>query len=973
MSEHFSHAQIAAKAAFSKPDRKQVHACRRSFNQLGFAYQMAFVRLMGRFPEQDPLERLPEILDFVAMEFELESQELNAYAARQATLSQHAGRLVKYLRLKRFRTRQENQLCQFLQEETQRVELTSALVAKAQEWLQQRRILLPAETELKRLVAQEREKARQAIYQRILAQLPADVIATLEQLLQVKEERLSPLRKLKEPPGQASPKALKEMADKLETLTQTGILTLDLSWLNHNFQRELAHRGRQSNIYRLRELIPEHRYPVLVCLLWEIYRETLDQLADMQDKLLTKRYAKAKQERDDGIKSRRRLIQQMMETLLEYSLILLDEKIEDAEVRARCFQKLPRKELQGKIQALQDWISRSEGQVFPFLVKKQAALRSFFPTLMTHLPLEAGPTGKPEVLEAAHLVKDLKLENKRKVPDDAPIDFLPRNLRNFVQQGGTIQKSAYEWAVMTVVRDELKRGNLQIRHSQRHCAISTFFMPTPDWEGDRREGFFQKAGLPVSGDQAAQYLETLLNRSFEAFLTGLPNNTFVQIEKSGWSLSRDVAEATPPETDQALNELHAWLGQHIPSIKLPQLLIDIDNELHFTRHLVSPQRAASDPAGEVCNVIATVIAYGCNIGPTTMAKVTSGISYHDLKRIADWNLTEEALRLALAEVVNAIKGLDTAQIWGQGTTSSSDGQRFAFPRKVLQRTYSPRFGDFALEFYTFVADNYAPFYSMPIECTMRDAGVVLDGLLYHQSDLEIEEHYTDTHGYTELNFAALAMYGRRFYPRIRGLEHQWIYRITKDRDYGPLAPLVDKARHTIQLETICRHWDQMGHFYASLEQGHATASTALRRLIAFGPQNDFYRANRELGRIYKTQFILKYLSDPQLRQRIQRGLLKGEQLHGLARDVCYGKQGKIQSRELHQQVNTASCLTLILACIVYRQAREIQRIVSEAPPELSNFRLDLLEHISPIAWNSVILYGDYVLDRSLVKPHPMQA
>ena len=39
------------------------------------------------------------------------------------------------------------------------------------------------------------------------------------------------------------------------------------------------------------------------------------------------------------------------------------------------------------------------------------------------------------------------------------------------------------------------------------------------------------------------------------------------------------------------------------------------------------------------------------------------------------------------------------------------------PQKVLQRTYSTRFNDFALEFYSFVADNYAPFYSRPIECT----------------------------------------------------------------------------------------------------------------------------------------------------------------------------------------------------------------------------------------------------------------
>lgn len=115
------------------------------------------------------------------------------------------------------------------------------------------------------------------------------------------------------------------------------------------------------------------------------------------------------------------------------------------------------------------------------------------------------------------------------------------------------------------------------------------------------------------------------------------------------------------------------------------------------------------------------------------------------------------LRAALAVVINAISQLDITQARGTGNTSSSDGQQFAFRRKVLQQTYTPKFRDFAIEFYSFVADNYAPFYSLPIECTDRDAPYVLDGLLYNESDLPLEEHYTDTHGYTEINFVAFAM------------------------------------------------------------------------------------------------------------------------------------------------------------------------------------------------------------------------
>jgi TnpA family transposase len=35
-----------------------------------------------------------------------------------------------------------------------------------------------------------------------------------------------------------------------------------------------------------------------------------------------------------------------------------------------------------------------------------------------------------------------------------------------------------------------------------------------------------------------------------------------------------------------------------------------------------------------------------------------------------------------------------------------------------------------------------------------------------------------------------------------------------------------------------------------------------------------------------------------LRSRIRRGLLKVEQLHALARDVFYGRRGRINAREL---------------------------------------------------------------------------
>ena len=115
--------------------------------------------------------------------------------------------------------------------------------------------------------------------------------------------------------------------------------------------------------------------------------------------------------------------------------------------------------------------------------------------------------------------------------------------------------------------------------------------------------------------------------------------------------------------------------------------------------------------------------------------------------------------------------------------------------------------------------------------------------------------------------------------------------------------MISRADQTIDTEQIAEHWDRMGQLYASLKTGHVTASVALKRLVGFSGKNRFYRANRDLGRIFKTEFILQYLSEPELRRRIRRGLLKVEQLHALARDVFYGRRGRINACELWEPLH----------------------------------------------------------------------
>ena len=1029
----FSRPLLAERARLSAEDRTRVLDHRRPHTRLGFAYQLAFLRLTGRLPRQKPLEIAPDLLHVVALQLgdsvggdpERASEELGRYAQRQPTISAHAEEIKAYLGYRAFEGADEQAaLRAHLETEVEHLEQTSALVAKAEDYLRREKVLLPAVSTLRRLAQHVRGAFRRRLYARLAGQLSEEHEARLDALLETpgeypSEDGASALQSLREPPGMASPRAFKAEAAKLERIDETGIEGVDLSWIRGSLRKALARRALRSDAHRLRELKAPHRYAALACFLQELRAETIDTLVEMHAKLMTGTYRRAKSELDDQLRAHRRQVLATLQSFRSMARLVLDEDVADEDLRASILEHTPAERLEAELAHAEEHLSGPKSDVFPFVTRRYSYLRRFAPTLLGTLDLKAEPTGdgrrdasgrpgaeglagaedlggsgtENDLIVATRILRRMNEEGRRKVPEDAPTSFLKKKDRPFVlAEGGDLDRAGYECAVLTAVRDEIKRGNLYVAGSRRYRRLGEFFMPDEQWESVRAD-FFARSGLPADSEAAVSHLKARLGGSYDRFLTSLPRNAYVDFDEGGrWHFGSDPAESLSAEDEQHLGRLTTWLEKRVRHVKLPDLLIEVDNDLRFMRPFL-PRGAPSGghPSGgrpseggggseargtdaqartpeAVCQAVAVVIAYGCNLGPVAMARLTKGVTYPQIKRIADWHLHEEALRAALAEVTDGIAGLDTARVWGEGTSSSSDGQRFIFPRKTVKRTYSHRLSDYALEFYSFIADNYAPFYSTPTECDERDAAYVLDGLLYHESDLDPEEHYTDTHGYTECNFAAFALLGRRFCPRIKGLKKQRIYRTEAAEAYGPLRGVLAGRDRQIHFDWIEAEWDRIAWLVASFAYGHATASVVMQRLVSFGTGNRLYRATRELGRIFKTEFVLEYLRAPELRRRVRRGLLKSEELHGLARSVFYGKLGRADWRDFRRQTSSASCLMLIMAAIIYWQIREIERVIGEADVrEVEGLRLDLLSHVSPIGWENVTLYGQYVLRPGLVR------
>src|SRR3954470_2758407 len=179
----FSRRQMVREASLTELDLVEVEKCRRGHNRLGFAYQVGFVRLFNRFPAQQPLETCDELLSFVAMQLNIDTIGIDGYAARQHTVSDHQARIREYLKLIVYGPGEANALEHFVFEESCRLEQTAPLLARAREFLKERRVLFPAESALLRLVGEQRKRAREHIVAQLAGDLSPGVVQALGGLL----------------------------------------------------------------------------------------------------------------------------------------------------------------------------------------------------------------------------------------------------------------------------------------------------------------------------------------------------------------------------------------------------------------------------------------------------------------------------------------------------------------------------------------------------------------------------------------------------------------------------------------------------------------------------------------------------------------------------------------------------------------------------------------------------------------------
>lgn len=296
------------------------------------------------------------------------------------------------------------------------------------------------------------------------------------------------------------------------------------------------------------------------------------------------------------------------------------------------------------------------------------------------------------------------------------------------------------------------------------------------------------------------------------FTRGLPMNPYIAIKEGALVVKRDPA-VEEPEGAERFRQL---VTRHMPKVRIEHLLDQVDAISGFSRHLQPIGREAKRSLDQHRVLMASLVAHGTNLGLFGMAASTEGISVHQLQEATRNCLSPETLHLANAELVNLLRSLHHSQYFGDGTRSSSDGKRFGVDASSLLASYYPRYFGYyerAVTVYTHQSDQFSVFHTQVISCLEREALHVLGGLLSHDTDLDIDEHATDTHGYTEQTFALCYLLGFSFIPHIKNYKKQRLYR-PDDQSHGPLDSLFAEK---VDLHLITQQWDAMIRVAASLK------------------------------------------------------------------------------------------------------------------------------------------------------------
>jgi len=603
-----------------------------------------------------------------------------------------------------------------------------------------------------------------------------------------------------------------------------------------------------------------------------------------------------------------------------------------------------------------------------FIEKKSISLQGKLSGILKAIEFDESSSNK-NIIAAINYFK-----NSSYISSTAPKEFLDEEERIVIFESGKFRISLYKVLLFFHVSDAIKNGTLNLKYSLKYRNFEDYLIDKEEWK--RNKDSFIKVHEIEDLKEYDTFISSVKEKLENSF-----KETNRKIDRGFNSYFTSTESSFILKTPKLVrNEDQESISKYFPAneyISVIDLMHSINEEVDFLSSFHHYNQSKSKSSHNL--LLAALLGYGCNLSLPKIGKISKGINENQLDNIKTWYLSEENTDEANSKIITFMDSLEIVKVMRADQDinhTSSDGQKYNISQSIDSTNSGYSFKYFGTDkgvvAYTFIDESNRLFHSQVINVNERESGYVIDGLM-HNNAVKSDIHSTDTHGFTEVIFGLTNLLGFSFAPRIKNFKDQQLYGCNSPKFYHNLDYKLTPKRK-INEKLISDNWDEILRFIVTIKERKTTATQLLKRLTSYSRQHTLYAALKEYGKIIKTDFLLNYIDDVQLRQRIEKQLNKVEASNKFSKAVFFGNNSEFTVATVEEQNIANNSKRLIQNAIILWNyiyiSKKLQQAVSQKE---RNEIIDILKKSSIVHWSHINFYGEYDFTRSSKRIHRLIA